>query len=73
MANWRIIAHVRHFYHTRCEFFLDKIFTPLVLPALYLPNAPETVRDISARGSQHVDEEGVWRVQLAAMVMVQTT
>jgi hypothetical protein len=68
VANWRIIAHVRHFYH-RCEFFLDKIFTPLVLPALYLPNAPETVRDISARGSQHVDEEvGGWGRCLASSV-----
>jgi hypothetical protein len=33
----------------------------VVLLTTYLPRPPETMRDISAQGSQHVDEEfGGW-------------
>jgi hypothetical protein len=51
---------MRHFYRT-CVLALDKNVEPHVLLTSYLPPPPETMRDISARGSQHVDEEfGGW-------------
>ena len=69
---------MRHFYST-CVLALDENVKPHVLLTPYLPRPPETMRDISARGSQHGDEEfvlgggGIRRVQLVPMVMVQTT
>ena len=47
---------MRHFYST-CVLALDENVKPHVLLTPYLPRPPETMRDISARGSQHVDEE----------------
>ena len=42
---------------------------PHVLLTSYLPRTPETMRDISARGSQHVDEEFVgWGWYLARSI-----
>ena len=42
---------------------------PHVLLTSYLPRPPETMRDISARGSQHVDEEvGGWGRCLARSI-----
>ena len=60
VGNQGVIVNARHFYSSECTLF-DIFVKPLLLPALYLPNAPETVRDNSAQGSQQVDEEvGGW-------------
>ena len=48
---------MRHFYTTSCVSYLLTKMEPHVLLTSYLPRPPETMRDISARGSQHVDEE----------------
>ena len=47
---------MRHFYST-CVLVLDGNVEPHVLLTTYLPRPSETMRDISPRGSQHVDEE----------------
>ena len=47
---------MRHFYST-CVLALDGNVEPHVLLTTYLPWPSEMMRDISPRGSQHVDEE----------------
>ena len=59
---------MHHFYST-CVLALDENVKPHVLLTPYLPRPPETMRDISARGSQHVDEEFVgWGWYLARSI-----